>query len=81
MNLSLYQPSNLFQIKFCYVKWQGEKVAVMHKAGLSTIKGEMDTLFHPWHVDVEATNKDEISDEIIVDKIGKTSGTKTAVKD
>ncbi len=66
-------------VKFAFVYWVGESVAPMFKGRISTTKGEIDALFHPWHVDVLPTRLDEISDQIVIDKIGKTSGTKSSV--
>lgn len=62
-------------VKFCFVNWVGDNVHRMQRAVLSTHKGFVRNLFSPFHVDHECNRKDEISEEIIMAKIKKASGT------
>lgn len=62
-------------VKFCFINWVGDNVHRMQRAVLSTHKGFVRNLFSPFHVDHECNRKDEISEEIIMAKIKKASGT------
>lgn len=62
-------------VKFCFVNWVGDNIHRMQRAVLSTHKGFVRNLFSPFHVDHECNRKDEISEEIIMAKIKKASGT------
>lgn len=62
-------------VKFCFVNWVGDNIHRMQRAVLSTHRGFVNNLFQPFHVDLECTNKNEISRDIIMAKIKKASGT------
>jgi len=65
--------------KFAFITFLGERTDRMHKARLGTHKGAVTDLFAPYSVDLSATSKDEISDEVILNKIQENSGTKSKV--
>jgi len=62
-------------IKFTFIDWRGENIHRMQRAKLGTHSGEIRTLFHPFHVDVQATQDDELTEEIIQKKVRMVSGT------
>jgi len=67
-------------VKFVHVVFTGENINRMHRARLGTHKGEVTQLFSPYHVDFQATEKSELSDEVLQRKIGEASGTAVNVK-
>lgn len=66
----------------------------MHRARLGTHKGAVSELYHvlypllfithsfhqPYHVDINATQKSELSDDILMQRIAETSGRANKVK-
>jgi hypothetical protein len=68
-------------IKFVYVRWTGEGIHRMLRARLGTHSGAIKEIVSPYHVGVEATTKDEISEDIIWSHVRKASGTATYVID
>jgi hypothetical protein len=62
-------------VKFCFVNWVGEKINRMQRAVLGTHSGAVKELFAPYHVDINPTRLDEITDDIIVGKIKSAAGT------
>jgi len=66
-------------VKFAHVVFIGENINRMHRARLGTHKGAINSLFAPYHVDLEASHKSELSDEIVMRKIQDTSGTRSKV--
>jgi len=73
------QIDNSKTIKYCFVNWVGANVKGVVKARVATNIGFIANLFHPYHVDVAASSQDEISQQIISDKVRETSGSKTKV--
>jgi len=67
-------------VKFVYLTWIGENIDRMHRARMGTHKGSINELFAPYHVDLIFTNKSEISDEIIMQKIQDASGSGSKVR-
>jgi len=67
-------------VKFVHVVFIGENINRMHRARLGTHKGAINSIFAPYHVDVEAAHKNELSDEILMRKIQDTTGTRSKVK-
>jgi len=61
-------------VKFCYVDWRGERIQTMQRAKLGTHSGAIRELFHPFHVDINASSDDEITDELIQKKVRAASG-------
>jgi len=66
-------------IKFAYIVFLGDQVERRLKSKLSTFAGEVKQVFSPHHVTIEANNKSEVSDAIIIETIAKASGTKSHV--
>jgi hypothetical protein len=68
-------------VKFVYIRWIGENIHRMLRARLGTHTGAIKEILSPYHVNLEASTKDEISEEIIVSTISKASGTAVHVID
>jgi len=68
-------------VKFVFVRWVGENIHRMLRARLGTHSGAIKEVFHPYHVDIEAEKKSEISEEIIWGIVRKASGTADYVID
>jgi len=66
-------------VKFVFIKWVGERIHRMLRARLGTHSGAINEVIAPYHVDVVAEHKSEISEHIVRDKIRKTSGTASRV--
>jgi len=62
-------------VKFCHIDWRGENIHRMQRAKLATHSGAIRALFHPFHVDVQATQDDELTDHVIQSKVNAASGT------
>lgn len=62
-------------VKFVYIRWTGENIHRMLRARLGTHSGAVREIISPYHVDVEASTKDEVTEDIIIAKIRKASGT------
>jgi len=68
-------------VKFCYIDWRGERIHTMQRAKLATHSGAIRALFHPFHVDVQASQDDELTDTIVQKKISAAAGTAHFVVD
>jgi len=68
-------------VKFVFIRWQGENIHRMLKARLGTHSGGIKEVIAPYHVDVEASNLSEISEEIVTKTVSKASGTALHVRD
>lgn len=68
-------------IKIAFVFWVGENVNRMLRARLGTHKGLVNAFFSPFHVDLNCTQHNEISDDIVLDLIRSASGSKVHVLD
>jgi len=68
-------------VKFVFIKWLGENIHRMLKARLGTHSGAVKEMLQPYHVDVEASNLSEISEEIVIKTVSKASGTAVHVRD
>jgi len=66
--------------KFCFIKLQPESIKPMEKANISVKDGAIKALYQPFHVDVAIAKKEELSDEMIMDRVASASGTKSNVK-
>jgi len=62
-------------VKFCHIDWRGERIHTMQRAKLATHSGAVRELFHPFHVDINASSDDEITEHLINKKIKAASGT------
>lgn len=66
-------------VKFVYIQWIGKEVPRMQKARISVHKGGIEKLIGQFHVNLVVESSEEISDDIVQQKIGETSGTQTRV--
>jgi hypothetical protein len=66
---------NSITVKFVYINWVGESIHRMLRARLGTHSGAIKELITPYHVNVDATNLSEISEEIVTRTVSKASGT------
>jgi len=62
-------------VKFIHIDWRGENIHRMQRAKLATHSGAIRAFFHPFHVDVLATQDDELTDHVIHSKVNAASGT------
>jgi len=67
--------------KFAFIKFQGDHMPRMLKARIGTHAGKVQEFFQPYHVSIDATQKSEITDEIIMKTIQTASGTRVHVLD
>jgi len=68
-------------VKFVFIKWIGESIHRMLRARLGTHSGAVKEIIAPYHVDVEASNLSEISEEIVTRTVSKASGTAVHVRE
>jgi len=61
--------------KFIFCDWRGANIHRMQQAVLGTHSGAVKELFHPYHVDIQASHDEEITEELIQEKINNASGT------
>lgn len=66
-------------VKFVYFKWQPDSVPPMQKAQLSVLSGTISALFEPFHVDFFISNKSDISQQIVMDRVTSISGSKSHI--
>eukprot|EP01117_Protostelium_nocturnum_P009517 TRINITY_DN339_c0_g1_i1.p1 TRINITY_DN339_c0_g1~~TRINITY_DN339_c0_g1_i1.p1 ORF type:complete len:503 (+),score=236.61 TRINITY_DN339_c0_g1_i1:179-1687(+) len=74
------QIDNSVTVKFVHLNWVGEKIDRMHRARLGTHKGQVGSLFTPFHVDINATQLSEITPELVKEKVQDASGSGSKVK-
>jgi len=67
-------------IKFVFIIWCGEKVPFVQKGKMTTHKGSISTLMGQYHNDINASNLNELSEEIVMNKVRDASGTAVHVK-
>ncbi|KAL3894233.1 MAG: hypothetical protein SGCHY_005395 [Lobulomycetales sp.] len=67
-------------VKFAFINWIGEKAGFMKKAKVGTHKGDIGEAFSQYHVDFTISEAREISDEIVLQKVQRYSGSKSFVK-
>jgi len=72
---------NSVTVKFVFIIWCGEKVPIMTKAKMTTHKGSITSLIGQYHVDINASELNEISEDIIIRSVKNASGTALHVKD
>jgi len=65
--------------KFVFCDWRGENIHRMQLAVLGTHSGAVKDIFTPYHVDILASHEDEISEDLIQEKINRASGTASYV--
>jgi len=62
-------------VKFAYINWTGDNVPRMLRARIGTHSGAVKEFLHPYHVDIQATHKSEITEDILVRTVKKAAGT------
>jgi hypothetical protein len=67
-------------VKFVYILWCGEGVRPLTRGKLTTAKGDIEELLTPYHLHIEASTPADIKLNIIQDKVGLASGSKSNVK-
>jgi hypothetical protein len=67
------------RVMFCFINWVGENIPRMQKARIGTHSGAVKGILAPYHADIDATNKSEVTPEIVTTTIRLTMGTKTRV--
>jgi len=68
-------------VKFAFISWVGDNIPRMLRARLGTHSGAVKEFFHPYHVDINATQKSEVSEDIVMDKVKRAAGTAVHVRD
>jgi hypothetical protein len=71
---------NTVAVKFVLIIWVGEKVPIIRKAKIVTHKGDITGFVGQYHVDVTASNLNEINEDIVRDLVQRASGTAVHVK-
>lgn len=62
--------------RFIYVRWVGDAVSAMVKGRLTTHRGMMQDFFAPYHIELEVTDQNGISDDVIKAKVQAMKGSK-----
>jgi len=71
---------NTVAVKFVFIIWVGEKVAIIRKAKITTHKGDITGFIGQYHVDLNCSNLNEINEDIVRDLVQRASGTAVHVK-
>ncbi|EFC39585.1 actin binding protein [Naegleria gruberi] len=66
-------------IKFAFVKFVGDDLKPLLRAGITPQVGDITTKFKPYHVDMYITSQDEISQHVIEELVGKASMSRSNV--
>jgi hypothetical protein len=81
---ALYRTTDTYDdirtVKFVYIYWMGEKVKPLTKGKLSAYAGPVEQLFSPSHVTMSFSQRSDIRESIIKDKVQASSGSKLFVK-
>lgn len=67
--------------KFAFITFVGNDVPPLKKAKISTFRATVTAAFEPYHVEVLASETDELTDADIAHRIGSASGSLSKVKD
>jgi len=65
--------------KFVFINWIGDNIPRMLRARLGTWSGTVQEFIEPYHVDINASSLDEITEDIIMNIIQEAAGTKIHV--
>jgi len=65
--------------KFVFINWIGDNIPRMLRARLGTWSGVIQEFIQPYHVDINASSLDEITEDIIMNTIQEAAGTKIHV--
>lgn len=66
-------------IKFAFVKFVGDDLKPLLRAGITPQVGEITAKFKPYHVDMYITEQKEISQQVIEELVGKASMSRSNV--
>jgi hypothetical protein len=67
--------------KFAFITFVGNDVPPLKKAKISTFRATVTAAFEPYHVEVLASEKEELTEEDIAHRIGSASGSLSKVKE
>lgn len=62
-------------VKFAFINWTGDNVPRMLRARIGTHSGAVKQFFSPFHVDINATQKSEVTEDIVRSTVKKAAGT------
>jgi len=65
--------------KFVFINWIGDNIPRMLRARLGTWSGDVQRFIEPYHVDINASSLDEITEDILMNTIANAAGTKDHV--
>jgi len=84
VHYALYRTSDVIDdittIKFVYIYWVGENVKPLTKGKVSAYAGPIEKIFSPVHTTLSFSNRYDLTEEIIRDKVMSGSGSKSFVK-
>lgn len=66
-------------VKFIYVHWVGEKVPFAKKGRFGVVSGSVEEYFCPFHLNIETSSRDDLSESVIMQKLEETSGTRNKI--
>ncbi|KAH9487626.1 hypothetical protein Btru_070279 [Bulinus truncatus] len=66
-------------VKFVYIHWIGDKIAVGKKGRYGVVHGSIESKFSPYHLLVDASSPGELNTERILQTLMETAGTKSKV--
>jgi len=67
-------------VKYATFYFLGEQTPIMHKARIGTHRGEVETFLGQSHVAISTSDMGDMTEVVVHDKIGTTSGSKSRVK-
>lgn len=83
VNFALYRVTDVIDghktVKFVYIKWQPENVSPMKKAAITTKDNYISKIFEPNHVSFFIQETKELNEDMVMDKVGAASGSKSFV--
>jgi len=62
-------------VKFAYINWTGDNIPRMLRARLGTHSGAVKEFLSPYHVDINASQKSEVTEDIVRSTVKKAAGT------
>lgn len=62
-------------VKFAFINWTGDNIPRMLRARIGTHSGAVKQFFSPYHVDINATHKSEVTEDIVRSTVKKAAGT------
>lgn len=68
-------------VKFVYVRWVGEEVPPTKKGRYGVVHGSVQEHFTPFHLQLEISAKEELTEDAIKEKLDDSSGTRNKVID